>query len=129
MSKYPNTLEVSVTIMEGEKKYFEDKILELEAQKSTTNRQPGDLRTWVKELEVQNQSLETQLKTTNERNPDITPFHDQAFLIRRKNHQAKLKLAEEIYKVKQVETRLNEIAEKSLNFREGLLEVGKKFQS
>ena len=40
-----------------------------------------------------------------------------------------MSLVEEIYKVKQEETRLNEIGDRSLSFREGLLEVGKKFQS
>ena len=33
-----DALEVSVTIMEGEKKYIEDNILELETQKYVTNR-------------------------------------------------------------------------------------------
>ena len=60
-------LELSVTIMEGEKKYLEDKILELEAQKYAPYRKMGELITQVEELEVQNISLETQLKTTNER--------------------------------------------------------------
>ena len=80
-------------------------------------------------MEVQNRSLETQLKTTNERQPDITPFHDQACLIRRKIHPVQLSLIEDIYKVKHAEIRLNEIEEKSLSFMEGLLEVGKKVQS
>ena len=40
-----------------------------------------------------------------------------------------MSLEEEIYKVKHAKTSLNEIAEKSLSFREGLLEVGKKVQS
>ena len=97
-----DALEVSVTIMEGEKKDFEDKILELEAQKSAVNRQAGELRTRVdQELEAQNRELEIQLKIANERHLDITSFCDQACMIWRKIHQVQVGLAEETYKVKQ----------------------------
>ena len=54
------------TIIDGEKKEFENKISELEAWKSATDRQAEEIRTQVGELEAQNSSLETQLKTTNE---------------------------------------------------------------
>ena len=96
-----DALELSVTIMEGEKKDLEDKVLQLEAQKSTENRQAGDLKAREEEIEVQNKSLETHLKMASERNPDITPFCNQSCSIRRNIHQVQLKLAEEIYKVKQ----------------------------
>ena len=95
-----DALEVSVTIMEVEKKDLEDKILKLEAHKYEANRQMGELRTHVEEMEVHNRSLETQLKTTNGRKPDITPFRDQACLIWRKIHQVQLSLTKDIYKVK-----------------------------
>ena len=74
-------------LWKGRKWILEDKILELEAQNCATNRQEGDPRTLVEELEAQNRSLETQLKTANERHPEITPFHDQACIIRRKTHE------------------------------------------
>ena len=86
--------------MEGEKKDLEDKILKLEAHKYEANRQMGELRTHVEEMEVHNRSLETQLKTTNKRHPNITHFCDQAFLIRRKIHQVQPSITQEIYKVK-----------------------------
>ena len=62
--------------MEGERKEFEEKNIGLEAQKSAADRQTEELRTRVEELEVQNRALETQLKTTNESQLDITPFCD-----------------------------------------------------
>ena len=69
--------------MEGGKKYFEDKILELESQKSVANKHAGELRTLVEELEAHNRYMETQLKIANERHPDITSFCDQSCMIRR----------------------------------------------
>ena len=68
--------------MEGEKRDLEDKISELEAHNSAASRQMRELRTRVEEMEEQNRTLETQLKTANERQPDIIPFCDQACLIR-----------------------------------------------
>ena len=96
-------------IMDGEKKDLEEKVLELEIQKFAVNKQAEELRTWAKELEAQNKSLETQLKTTTERQPDIIPFCDQACSIWRNIHQVQLKRIEEIYKVQKEETRLNKI--------------------
>ena len=57
---------LSDTIIDGEKKDFENKISELEARKSAADRQAEEIRTQVGELQAQNSSLETQLKTTNE---------------------------------------------------------------
>ena len=78
--------------MEGEKKDFEKKISELEAQKYATNRETGELRTWVGELE-------TWIKVANERKLDITPFRNHSYLIQRNMYQVQLKLADEIYKI------------------------------
>ena len=119
-------LELSIMIMEGEKKEFENKILELEAQKSAASRQAGELRAQVEELEEHNRSLETQLKAANERHLDITPFQEQEFLIWWKIYQVQLKLVEEVYKIKQVESRLQEISAISIDFRTKLLEVAEK---
>ena len=47
-----DALELSVTIMEGEKKYIEDKILELEAHKSAANKQAGEMRFHAEKMEV-----------------------------------------------------------------------------
>ena len=86
--------------MEREKRDLEDKISELEAHNSAASRQTGELKTKVEEMEEQNRTLETQLKTAIERKHDIIPFYDQAFLIQRNIHQVQLKLEEEIYKIK-----------------------------
>ena len=77
-------------------------------------------------MEEQNGMLENQLKTTNERQLDITPFRDQACLIWRNMHQVQLKLADKVYKIKQAEARLKEISAVSINFREGILKVAEK---
>ena len=67
-------LELSTTIMEGEKKNVENNISELEAHKYAPSRQEEELRAWVGELEARNNSLEIQLKVANEWQLDITPF-------------------------------------------------------
>ena len=93
-------MELSTTTIEGEKRDFEDKILELEAHNSVASRQTGELRTRVEEMEEQNITLETEIKIAIERQHDIIPFYDQACLIWRNIHQVQLKLEEEIYKIK-----------------------------
>ena len=44
-------------------------------------------------------------------------------------HQVQIKLSDEIYKVKPIVIRLEEIAIESLDFRKILIEVGEKVQS
>ena len=110
-------------IIEGEKKDFEDKIAELELQKSAAIRQLGELGAKVEELVTQRESFEAQLKIENERQLDITHFCNQAYIIRRKIHQVQVSLTTEIYKVKMAERRLNEIAAESLDFITRLLKV------
>ena len=58
------------------------------------------------ELEAGNRSLETQLKVENEQKINITRLQDHALLIRRNIYHLQLKLADEVYKIKQYETRL-----------------------
>ena len=69
------------------------------------------------------------MKIDNEINKDITLFCSQSCTIRRKIHQVQMNLLGEIYKVKMVEKRLNEIAAESLNFRTRLIKFVEKFQS
>ena len=76
-----DSLVVQMTIMEGEKKDFEEKIAELEWHKSAAIRQVGELRTQVEELVAQRGYFEAQLSIENDRQLDITPFHDQAYII------------------------------------------------
>ena len=47
-----DSLELLVTIMEGVKKDLEDKVSELEAQKSAVNKQEKEMRTRAEKLEV-----------------------------------------------------------------------------
>ena len=115
-------------IMEGEKKYFEDNISELESRESATSQQMEELRTQVEELVAQKGSLEAQIMVENEGQLDITPFRAQACTIRRNIHQVQINLSGEIYKVNTTETRLNEIVANSLNFITRMIEVAKKVQ-
>ena len=57
-------------------------------------------------LEAQNSPLEVLLKEVNEQKPDIVPLREHALLLRVKIYQVRVKLAEEVFKIKQVEARL-----------------------
>ena len=98
-----DALVLSNTIISGEKKDLEGNISGLETQKATTDTQEEELRARVAELEAQNNSLEVQLKATNERKIDISPLREHAILLRRKIYQVQLKLEEEVYRIKQEE--------------------------
>ena len=67
--------------MEGEKRDFEAKNLELESKESVESQQVGELKTQVEELVVQKGSLENQLNIANEKKQDITSFRDQTCTI------------------------------------------------
>ena len=56
-------------------------------QKVAIDRQAEELNVQLAELEAWNSSLEIQLKTTIERQVDITLLWEQALLIRRKTYQ------------------------------------------
>ena len=68
-------------------------------------------------MEAHNSSLETLLKVENEWKMDIMPLHEHTLLLRRKIDQVQVKLAEEFYKIKKVEIRLQEISTISTNFK------------
>ena len=105
------------------KKDLEGKISGLETQRASTNKQVEDLKARVAELEAQNSSLEIQLKITNEQKVDVTPLREYALLLRRKTYKFQLKIAEEVYKIKQAETKLQEISVISTDFRTRTIEI------
>ena len=76
LESYKNVLTLSVAINEGEKRDLEIKVLELEKKKATTDKR-------VEELETQNILLKEQLRVENEKNLDVTPFYNQACLLKR----------------------------------------------
>ena len=49
----------------------------------------------------------------NEKQLDVSPFRSQACLLQREINQFQVKLAEEMYNIKQIEARLKEIAHDS----------------
>ena len=75
----------SATITKGEKKDLEDKV--------------ADVRT-------QNHLIVEKLKVANEKQLDIAPFHNQASSLQKEVNQILLRLAGEMYKIKQIESRL-----------------------
>ena len=82
----------------------------------------------VTELEAQNSSLEIHLKTTNDKKVDVTPLREHALLLKRKIYQVQLKIAEEVYMIKQAEAILQEISVISTDFRMRTQEIAKIIQ-
>ena len=59
---------------------------------------------------------------------DITPLHEHALMLKNKIYQAQLKVTEEVYKIKQEKSRLQEISAISTNFRTRTQEIEKNIQ-
>ena len=75
----------------------------MEAPKSIVDQQTEHYKAWITELEAKNSSLKVLLKATNERNMGIAPLRENALLFRGKIYQVRVKLTEEVFKIKQVE--------------------------
>ena len=99
-------LKLSNTILDGEKKDLESKMVEIEVQRSKTYKQVEESKVQIAELEAHNSSLDVLLKATNERKMDITPLREHALSLKNKIYQVQVKLVEEVYKIKQVEPKL-----------------------
>ena len=67
-----DALELSKTILGGEKKDLERKMAKMEVQRFATDKQEEESKFRVAELYTQNSSLEVLLKATNEQKMDIT---------------------------------------------------------
>ena len=92
----------SATITDGEKKDMEDK---------------------VEELKTQNRLLVEKLKVANEKQLDIAPFRNQAYSLQKEVNQILLRLAGDMYRIKQVEDRLKEITLSSSDLWKRLSDV------
>ena len=100
MEAEKDALELSNTILGGEKEDLESKMVEIEIQRSATDNQAKESKVRVVELEAQNISLEVLLKEANEWKMDIAPLREHTLLLRGKIYQVQVKLAEEVYKIK-----------------------------
>ena len=70
----------------------------------------------MEELEAQNNLLKEQLQAAKEKQIDITPFRNQALVLQKGINKILLRLAGEMYKIKQIEARLKELALNSSEF-------------
>ena len=104
-----DSLVLSVNIIEGEKKDLEKQIIEAGKKGDMANKR-------IEELKAQNLSLKEQLQVAEEKQMEITPFRNLASRLQKEINQVLLKLAEEMYRVKQVEDRLKEIKLDSTEF-------------
>ena len=103
-------------------------MVEMEAQKSTTDQQTEQYKVLIAELEAENSSLEVLLKGENEWKMDIAPMREHAFLLRGKIYQVQVKLAEEVFKIKQVEVRLHEILVIATEFKDKTHDIAETIQ-
>ena len=69
------------------------------------------------------------MQNESEKYPDVTPFRNQSCLLQREINQVQLNLAEEMYKIKQIDPRLKELAHESSHFKFFISEVAELVQS
>ena len=63
------------------------------------------------------------MKAANERKMDITPLKEHALSLKNKIYQVQVKLVEEVYRIKQVESPLQEILVTSTEFKTRIQEI------
>ena len=118
-----DSLELSNTILDGETKELERKVEDMEIQRSTTDKKAEKSKVLIVELEAKNSSVDILLKVANERKMDIEPLREHALFLRGKIYQVQVKLEEEVYRIKQVESRLQEISVISIEFKTKIQEI------
>ena len=104
-----DNLKLSIEELNKEKGKLEDKVTELEVQRTTAEGKAKLHETQVVALEDQKNSLEASLKTTMEKKVDVEPLNKHALILMNKIHQMQIQMVEERLKVQQVEIRLEEI--------------------
>ena len=102
-------MKLSIEELSKEKGSLKNKVAELELQKTTAEGKSKHYETQVVALETQKASLEVSLKATHEKKMDIEPLKKHALTLESKIHQMQLQIADEMLKVQQVESRLDEI--------------------
>ena len=89
-----------------EKGELENKIVGLEAQNSVAKQRAEQYEAQLAGLESWNNALDVLLKTTNEQKADVAPLTKQTLFLRNNIYQIQVQIAEEVFKVKQIEDRL-----------------------
>ena len=98
-----DSLVLSINIIELEKKDLEKQVAEIEEKGDAVNKM-------VEELESQNNFLKEKLQATKEKQIDITPFRNQASVLQKGIQNILLRIVGEMYRIKQIEARLKELA-------------------
>ena len=104
-----DNMRLSSEELNKEKGKLEDKVIELEVQRTTAEGRSKMYETQIVALEDQKNSLEVSLKIAMEQEGDIEPLKMHALTLRNKIHQMQLHMVEERFKVQQIEIILEEI--------------------
>ena len=75
---------------------MENKVVELEMQKTTAEGKAKHYETQVAALEAQKDSLEVLLKVSNEQRVDIEPLTKHALMLKSKINQMQLQIEEDV---------------------------------
>ena len=118
-----DTLKLSNMNLSKEKGELENKIAEMETQKSTADQWVEQDEAKVAGLEYQKSSLEVLLKVENQKRIHITPLTKHALFLRNKIYQIQVQIMREVFKVKQVEDRLQEISATATEFKDKTQDV------
>ena len=114
--------------LDREKQELESKKAEMEAQKATTEQQVEQYEVQIAGLEARNSSFEVLLKAQNDQKTDLEPLTKHALLLRGGIYQMQVQIAEEVFKIRQVEARLQEISTVATTFKERTRDIAEILQ-
>ena len=88
---------------------MESKVTELEIEKAAAEKKEKQYQIQIAVLEEQKISLTASLKGAMEQKADIRPLKEHVLILRKRIHQIQIQIEDEICKVLQIDTRLEEI--------------------
>ena len=97
---------------------LKNKIVEIEAHKSIADQWAKQYEKQAVGLEYQKSSLEVLLKAANEKRPNIKPLTKNSLFLKNKIYQIQVQITGEVFKVKQVEDRLQEISATTVELKD-----------
>ena len=101
-----------------EKGELKNKIVEIEAHKSIADQWAKQYENQAVGLEYQKSYLEVLLKAANEKRTNITPLPKNSLFLRNKIYQIQVQIVGEVFNVKQVEDRLQEISATTIELKD-----------
>ena len=108
---------------EKETQKLESKIIEMEGKKYASNQQAEEYGARITEIEASKNSLEVLLKEANDQRTNITPLTKNSLLLMSKIYHVQVNIMEEVFNIRKVEARLQEISFIATKFKDKTQEI------